>query len=291
MIPRLQPGFLSLWRAAGASKLRRLVFFLLALSLLLIALRLFSRTLTFFPSRETTPALATQAKASGLLPWLDKNGARIGWITPSGNPDAPILLLHGNAGMALDRNYLATILQTADPSNPRKIYLLEYPGYADRPGSPSQDAFIQAAAEALAELPSHAPPLVVGESIGSGVAALLAADHPELLSGLVLITPFTSLVAVGKIHYPWLPVRWLLADHFDSAHALSTYNGPVAFLVAERDEVTSARLGQALYEGYSGPKLLLIAPAAGHNEAAYVIPSSEWKRLLDHASSKEATEK
>ncbi len=136
---------------------------------------------------------------------------------------------------------------------------------------------IAAAEEALRNVPADGRPLfVAGESLGTGVAAALAARHPERVAGLLLITPFLNLADVGRRHYPWLPVRLLLRDRYDSRAALRRYRGPAAFLLADHDEVVSAESGRLLYESYQGPKRLW-RQAGGHNTINY-SPNAAWWR-------------
>ena len=95
------------------------------------------------------------------------------------------------------------------------------------------------------------------------------------MAGLLLVTPFTSLADVAAHHYPLLPVRALLSENYDSVEALSHYRGPVAFLLAGRDEIVTTELGRELYERYSGPKWLRVEERAGHNTLPY-HPGAGW---------------
>ena len=76
-------------------------------------------------------------------------------------------------------------------------------------------------------------------------------------------------------HYPFLPVRTLLSERYDSREALSRYGGPVAFLLAGRDEVVSSELGRELYDSYSGPRWIHVEAQAGHNTLSY-HPGADW---------------
>ncbi|MCX7868949.1 MAG: lysophospholipase [Terrimicrobiaceae bacterium] len=241
----------------------------------------FQRSLTFFPSRETSGALDRAAAAADFERWKDAGGRPLGWRSKYGDPRRPVVIFHGNAGHALHRLWLAALVQEASPAPAPAVHILEYPGYGDRPGAPSQQAFTRAACEALAALP--APAVVVGESIGTGVAAQAAARCPSRIRGLILLTPFDSLVNVAAFHYPFLPVRLLMADRFDSAAALKGFQGPAAFLIAEEDEVTPAAGGQALFEAFPGPKRLWLISGARHNDAAAMLPRGSWAAAFGFA--------
>jgi pimeloyl-ACP methyl ester carboxylesterase len=190
------------------------------------------------------------------------------------------VVVHGNAGSAADRSYYVPLLRQAAPGHAITVRILEYPGYGARPGNPSQDAFITAAASAVEFLPKDEPVIVLGESIGSGVAAGLAARMPDRVAGLLMVTPFDSIAAVAQHHYPFIPVRWILRDQYPAAEWLRAYRGPAAFIVADHDDIVPAKFGRKLYESYTGPKLLLDVPSAGHNNVVGALDQNDWSRAL-----------
>ena len=110
-------------------------------------------------------------------------------------------------------------------------------------------------------------------------ASYLAANYPEQVAGLLLVTPFTSLVDVAAHHYAFLPVRALLSERYDSLEALSHYRGPAAFLLAGSDEVVPTELGQQLYDSYPGPKRLWVAEGAGHNTLPLQVGAPWWSEV------------
>lgn len=266
--------------------------FLLRLAILAVAVYVLywmfastlQRSLIYFPSTASENELDRLAADSDFERWTTPDGRPIGWQSRFGNPLRPVLILHGNAGFALHRAALAQRLHQAAPELHAKYYLLEYPGYGDRPGTPSQNAFVDAAEEALATLATSAKTILVGESIGTGVATLATEKLPQSVAGLVLITPFDSLVSVAKFHYPWLPVGWILSDRFESLRALKNFPGPVAFLVAGADEITPAKAGMRLYDSYPGQKRLWLVEGARHNNVATRISAKEWAEILGFAS-------
>ncbi len=87
---------------------------------------------------------------------------------------------------------------------------------------------------------------LVGESIGTCVAASLENQYSARTKSVLLITPFTSLVDVGKVHYPIFPIALLLRDRYDYVESLKGYGGPVAFLIAGADEIVPPSLGYQL---------------------------------------------
>ena len=250
------------------------VIFALGVFIMLTALQ---RQLIYFPSNAQADMLSELASRLGLQAWRDSAGGVIGWKSP-GDPNARyrMLVFHGNAGYALNRDYFVKGLRAQ--GNQWDVFLFEYPGYGAREGTPSEVNFKVAATQALEVLLAidARPVFITGESLGSGVATFLASTFPNEVAGLLLVTPFPSLADVAAHHYPFLPTRILLSERYDSREALSHYSGPVAFLLAGRDEVVTSKLGQQLYDSYSGPKWLHIEEYAGHNTLPYDPGASWW---------------
>jgi len=245
------------------------------------------QSMIYYPSRDSAENLDREAAGVGLQPWSDEDGRRIGYAAraPTGDPRprVSVLVCHGNAGYAVHRAVWLSLIRAAMPDHAVSVYILEYPGYGAREGSPSQKANIAAAEKALASLPGNAPIVGFGESIGTGVIAALAAKQPSHLTGLVLVTPFDSLAAVAQHHYPLLPVSWLMRDKYPSSKWLQSYHGPVAVIMAGRDRVTPPERARMLHASYHGPKLLLTAPGADHNDVLTDLPQDEWRRAFAFA--------
>ena len=210
------------------------------------------RRLLFYP---------THRPADGVLtPWT-KGGTIIGYARKVTSPGTVWLMLHGNGGQAADRIYAIPTFSAED-----SVYILEYPGYGNRPGVPSKKAFDQAAQEAYLLLRDRYPELpvcVVGESIGSGPAASLAGlgRPPEKL---VLIVPFDKLSLLAKDHFPSLLVDLVLTNDWDNSEALSRYKGTVDIFGAAADSIIPVRHAKALAAGVPSSRFVLIE--GGHND-------------------------
>ena len=245
--------------------------------LLALAVMFFQRRLIYFPTKLTPELAGRRAAEEGFLPWRNEAGKIIGWHLPASvSPDGVVLIVHGNAGCAIDRGYLAKPIHAAAPV---EVFVLEYPGYGSRDGSPGERSFLGAADEAFDLLPKHVPIFIVIESLGAGVAAHLSKTHRDQVSGLMLFAPYNNLVSVAQKKMPFLPVSLLLLDRFNPAGLIKDYRGPMAIVLAGSDEVIPPEFGLRLYDGYAGPKNLQIISGAGHNDIAE--QSSEWwKNIL-----------
>ena len=238
----------------------------------------FQRMLIYYPETADSGRLETQAAREGLLPWHNADGTFIGWRTQHG-AGTPLLLLHGNAGHSLHRSYFVSRLNDAEIAPP--IFILEYPGYGARPGTPTESNLVAAAVEAIDLLGQ--PVILAGESLGSGVACGAASQRPGSIRGLLLIAPFDSLVAVARKHYPWAPVSLILRDRYDSSSALHKLRAPLAVIVAEEDAIVPVDSAIRLFDSYSGPKKAWRVPGSGHNEVLHDISDSELRAAYQFA--------
>jgi pimeloyl-ACP methyl ester carboxylesterase len=252
--------------------LRVLTAIFIAYLLLALTVLIFQRWLVFLPTRIPAGTISQVAQEHGFLPWTNADGLIIGWKMPSSNTSqGSVLILHGNAGCALSRDYLALPIHLAEAVD---VYVLEYPGYGARPGSPSRQSLDAAAEEAFALLPAQRPRYLVSESLGTGVAGDLAAAHPEAIAGLAMLAPYHDLASVAQRRFWFLPAYYLLFDRFNPAASLKHYQGPVKFVVAGDDEIIGPASGRRLFAGYGGPKELEMIPGARHNDVA--DQSAEW---------------
>ena len=174
-------------------------------------------------------------------------------------PDAPLVLYFG--GNAEEVSWMLDEIPRQDTG--AAWLLVDYRGYGTSGGSPSEQSLDS---DALAWYDRFAPTntriVAFGRSLGSGVAVQLAAERK--LDAVILIAPFDSMVEVGKRHYPFLPVSWLLKHRFDSLSIAPQLKLPLLCIVASHDEVIPAAHAKRLYDAWAGPKKWLEL-AAGHN--------------------------
>jgi fermentation-respiration switch protein FrsA (DUF1100 family) len=234
-----------------------LLFVAYAAVVLLFALA--QRRLQYIPSHEDPSGKGTER----FRPWRGPSGELFGYLHGPAKPARVLLFFHGNGGEALHRDWVAPLA-----GEETLVALVEYPGYGARPGSPSETGLF-AAATAAYDLVTAAHPgvpvVAMGESLGTGVASFLASQRP--VERLALVSPFTSIGDVAVWHYPWLPVRWLLRDRYESARWLAEARVPLQVVHGDRDDIVPIRFAEALVAGYPGkPKALTRLEGAGHND-------------------------
>lgn len=227
---------------------------LLGYAAVCVAMFLGQRSLLYFPQATRVDPAATDFA-------LERDGVVLrGWRTGS-DGDRALLYFGGNAE-AIEHN--RDDFRRWFPGH--RVHLLAYRGYGASDGTPGAAQF-KADALALydAVAATHAGPVdVIGRSVGSGVASHVAAHRP--VGRLALVTPFDSLAGVAGRHYPWLPVRWLLREHYEPATDLAHFNGRVLILRAGRDTVVPPASTDRLVAAVPGTPRVGNFPDAGHHD-------------------------
>ena len=188
-----------------------------------------------------------------------------GWWAEGGSPESNLTLVYFG-GNAEDVLYTA---RYAARFAAKRMLVVNYRGYGGTKGKPSQQALFE---DALAIYdyvrgPGGANPrdvVVMGRSLGSGLATMLAAQRE--VRGAVLITPFDSIKAVAARHYPALLVEWLLRHPFPSAQLAPKATAPALFLIAENDQVIAPSHAYELARVWGGPKRTRAFSSVGHND-------------------------
>lgn len=220
----------------------------------------------------------------GLRFWPAGPAGYRGYISTAeiGNPKGTIIVFHGNAGTAVDRDYYLAPLGALG----YRVILAEYPGYGRREGKLGEEPFALDSRETLriAAGTCPGPIYLLGESLGCGVAAGVAKENSPEIAGIVLITPWNTLLAVARDHYPYLPVGWFMKDRYDNAENLKSFPKRIAVVGAQRDEIVPVRHAQELFSGLPKDKKIWIVPGAGHNDWPMRMAPSTWHDVMDFLS-------
>ncbi len=232
-------------------------------------------SLLYFPQQVPLAAMTSP----GLGAWPDADDF-LGLIAkPAGMARGTVVVFHGNAGHAGHREFYAQMLAPLG----FRVVLAEYPGYGPRGGTVGEASLVDDAAQtiALAHARYGGPVLVIGESLGAGVAAAATRQVQGLVAGLMLVTPWDRLESVASHHYAWLPVRWLLRDRYDSVANLAGFERPVVVAVAEHDSIVPARYGIALHGSLHAPKQLRTLRGAEHNDWIDRADAAWWREVVE----------
>jgi pimeloyl-ACP methyl ester carboxylesterase len=226
------------------------------------------RRLIYFPDRKQVPAAATVIPGARDVVLGTSDGLRLGaWLLGPAQPErgVAVLIAPGNAGSRMNRVPLARALADAGLT----VLLMDYRGYGGNPGSPTQRGLerdVRAAREYLTSAVGISPSRVIyyGESLGAAVVTELAVAHPP--AGLVLRSPFVDLVAVGRHHYPVVPVRLLLRDRYPLAELIGQVAVPTVVIYGTADSVVPPQQSLAVAARAGGPARLIAVEGADHND-------------------------
>jgi len=145
------------------------------------------------------------------------------------------------------------------------IYLLHYRGYGGSSGTPSEAALGEDAKAIFDKVyTDHTNIVVVGSSLGTGVAVHLVSQRPA--SRLILIMPYDSIQDVAERWYPLIPVSWILLDKFESWRYAPHIQVPTLIIEAEYDDVVPNMSTRQLYTRFAtGVATLKVIPGANHD--------------------------
>jgi hypothetical protein len=191
-----------------------------------------------------------------------------------------LLYLHGNGGHVAYRAERAHRFARLGWG----ALFVQWRGYGGNPGAPSEDGLAEDARAGLRALQEAgvAPSRIVlwGESLGTGPAIRLAAEDPAAVAAVILESPYTSLLALARLHYPLLPANLLLRDRYDSLSRIGAVAAPILILQGGRDTLVPPALGRELAAAARAPVELWEAPGAGHNDLGPAGAVEEAARFL-----------
>ncbi|QSE80963.1 alpha/beta hydrolase [Rhodococcus koreensis] len=238
------------------------------MALLIAAAWVLQRKLIYYPDTTPVPPAGRLIAGAEDVTLTTSDGLELGaWYVPPavGEPRMTVLVAAGNAGNRADRALLASDLAAAGFAT----LLFDYRGYGGNPGQPSEEGLaldVRAARRHLVD-ERRVPPgrlLYFGESLGTGVVTELATEHPP--AGLLLRSPFADLAAVGRAHYPFLPVRLLLRDRFPVAEFVARIDVPVTVVYGTADTIVPPEQSARVAEAALGDVDTVVLSGAGHND-------------------------
>jgi fermentation-respiration switch protein FrsA (DUF1100 family) len=242
---------------------------------LICALLYFSQESSIFFPRPNDAQLRERYAAQRIE--IETAAARLeGWWVENAQATTPAVILYFG-GNAEDVLYTASAARQIDA---RAIVVVNYRGYGDTSGKPGQKALYDDGLAIYDYAIKRGVPaehiVVMGRSLGSGVASMLAGARP--VRAAILITPYDSLAAVAATHYPFLPVRLLLRHPFPSFEWAARTRAPALILAAEHDDVVPAVHAQKLFQAWAGPKQIHVLAQTGHND---IETHADYYRLVN----------
>ena len=247
-------------------------------------LYVFQDTLIFFP--QPIPLQNREPFAAHALT-LEHEGQQLqGWyVSGAVSESRPLVVYYGGNAEEVSGNLWDMARLQAG------AYLfMNYRGYGDSQGKPSQKNLCRDALYILDTLVARENiPMnhivLMGRSLGSGVAVYVAAHRP--VRGVILITPFDSLLNVARHHYPVLPVKFLLKHPFDSAALAPGVKMPALVIIGDQDNIIPNRRSTQLAEVWGGVVDTVVIDGAGHNDIQ--LDHRYWEAINSFLSTERAT--
>lgn len=259
-----------------------------------LMLRWFENSQVYIPSREigATPDQFGIAWEEVRLETEDRTPLH-GWFMP-GRPGTAgtrrvLLFFHGNAGNISHRlDYYRAWLELG-----LGVLAVDYRGYGRSGGRPSESGTYQDAQAAYDWLSRRGfaahQIIVLGKSLGGGIAGELAAREP--VGGLILQSTYTSLPDLGAELFPFLPVRWLATIRYDTLGKLGRIRAPILVMHSRSDSLVRFHHAERNYAAANAPKLMWEL-AGDHNETLltdrvrYLEGLNRFLAMLDDAAGK-----
>jgi fermentation-respiration switch protein FrsA (DUF1100 family) len=249
----------------------------LAYLAIVAAIYLGQRKLQYFPDNKGLTPMAVGLAGVEIVRITAEDGESIlAWFAPASPGRPTILCFHGNAGEMGDRAERFAAYRAEGLG----VLFLSYRGYGGSSGKPSEAGLVMDASAAYDWLAAHGLSsrdiVVVGESLGSGVAVQLAVRRK--VTALALEAPFASAVDIAAQIYWWLPVGLLMKDRFDSMSQIGRIGAPLLIIHGDKDEIIPLAEGRRLFAAAKEPKEMIVTPGGTH---VSIFGEDSWAREVD----------
>ena len=163
-----------------------------------------------------------------------------------------ILFLHGNAGSLENRIHKINHFKDINVN----FLIIAWRGFSGNRGKPTEKGLYEDARSAVRWLKSQGVEenniIIYGESLGTGVATEIAQN--KNFAGIILESPFTSMIDAGKDKYPYLPVSLLLKDKYESNKKIKNIKSPILIMHGKVDNIVPFSMGEKMYKLANDPK-------------------------------------
>ena len=176
----------------------------------------------------------------------------VAWYYNKSKNKNTLLFFHGNAGKLDNRVYKLNELSKLDIN----YLIVAYRGFSGNKGKPNEKGLYKdsEAAKAWLNLKGVEDQNIIlyGESLGTAIAVNLASNNN--FSGLILESPFTSMVTLAQTHYPYIPVKYLLKDKYESLKKLHKITCPILVMHGKKDKIVPFEMGVQMFQNSNSPK-------------------------------------
>jgi len=173
-----------------------------------------------------------------------------------------ILFLHGNAGSLENRIHKINNFKNMDIN----FLIISWRGFSGNLGSPTENGLYEDARSAVRWLKNKGLEeediIIYGESLGTGISIEIAQNNN--FAGVILESPFTSMIDAAKSKYPIFPIKFLLKDRYENDKKIKNLNSPILIMHGEKDKIVPFWMGKKLYDIAKEPKYFYISKYDDH---------------------------
>ena len=213
----------------------------------------FQRSLLYHPVENNYQGDNLTVEIQKVEITTDDNLELLGWYHKKDiNNYKTILFLHGNAGGLENRIHKINHFNDIEVN----FLLLSWRGFSGNKGKPTEQGLYKDARSAIKWLINQGAKeeniIIYGESLGTGVATEIAQN--KKFAGIILESPFTSMIAAGKSKYPIFPIKLLLKDKYESDKKIKNIKSPILIMHGELDKIVPFWMGKKMFELANEPK-------------------------------------
>tara|TARA_A100001015_G_scaffold97542_1_gene108286 strand:- start:2394 stop:3209 length:816 start_codon:yes stop_codon:yes gene_type:complete len=218
-----------------------------------LGLYIFQRDLLYHPTENNYDGDKLTVNIEEVKIITDDNIDLLAWYHNKDiNKFKTILFLHGNAGSLENRIHKINHFEDMKIN----FLLLSWRGFSGNKGKPTEQGLYQDAISAVKWLVKQGVIeeniIIYGESLGTGITTEIAQN--KNFAGIILETPFTSMVAAGKSKYPIFPIKLLLKDKYESDKKIKNIKSPVLIMHGEEDQIVPFWMGEKMFKMANEPK-------------------------------------
>ena len=226
---------------------------IIAYLVLLVFIFFYQRNLLYHPSENNYQNDTIQFSYDEIFIKVDEKIKLKSWIINKNlKKFKTIIFFHGNAGELSNRIYKLNELNKLDIN----ILLISWRGFSGNKGFPTEKNLYKDAEAAIKWLNSKEVKnnkiILYGESLGTGVAVEIGKKNT--FNSIILESPFTSMESTAKIYYPYLPVKLLLKDRYNSISKIQSIQTPILIMHGKKDNIVPFSMGKELFEKANNPK-------------------------------------
>ena len=221
--------------------------------LILVFLYFYQRNLLYHPNENNYSGDKISVDIKKVTILTSDNIELLGWYHEKNIEDfKTIIYFHGNAGSLENRIHKLNHFHEMNVN----FLIIAWRGFSGNNGNPSEQGLYVDGKSAIDWLIKKGVDeknlILYGESLGTGVATHLAQNRS--FAGVILETPFTSMIDAVKIFYPYIPVNLLLKDKFENYKKIKNVKLPILVMHGEKDQIVPFSMGKKIYEMANEPK-------------------------------------